>query len=73
VIPEPKLQVLINGQPAKGTSGSKTETVFWTDLPEGRAVKVELRDEKNQLVSLLRHKPPKSLLAAVPQLAAAQH
>ena len=73
VIPEPKLQVLINGQPAKGTSGSKTETVFWTDLPEGRAVKVELRDEKNQLVSLLRHKPPKSLLAAVPQLAAARH
>jgi hypothetical protein len=66
VVPAPNLRVLIDGQPAKGTLSSKTETTFWVDLPEGKPVRVELLDARGKQVSILKTPAHKSLLAGLP-------
>jgi hypothetical protein len=66
VVPAAQLRVLIDGQPAKGTSHSKTETTFWVDLPEGKPVRIELLDASGKSVAILRPPARKSLLAGLP-------
>ncbi|MFO0573555.1 MAG: hypothetical protein U1A78_06135 [Polyangia bacterium] len=66
VVPRPKLRVLIDGKPARGLRHARGETSFFTDLPEGRPVRVTLTDESGRPVSLLRPTAERPLLAAAP-------
>lgn len=66
VIPAAGLRVLIDGQPVKGISHTRTETSFWVDLPEGKPVRVNLLDAAGKPLSILRAPAHKSLLAGLP-------
>lgn len=64
VVPRPKLRVLIDGKAPRGLRHGRGETSFFTDLPEGRPVRVTLTDESGRPVSLLRPAAERPLLAA---------
>lgn len=63
VVPRPKLRVLIDGKAPRGLRHGRGETSFFTDLPEGRPVRVTLTDESGRPISLLRPAAERPLLA----------
>ncbi len=65
VIPRPGLSVLLDGQLVKTVRHSKAETAFYLDLAAGQTVKVELRDNQNRPVNLLKPSGSPTLIAKV--------
>ena len=65
VVPRPGLSVLIDGQPLRSVRSSKTETTFYLDLAAGQSVKVELRDQQQRPVNLLKPTGSPTLIAKI--------